>query len=272
MSTAIKFNTYGAGYSVGDMGYIESYAFDEEKGHIAIIVNLSKETVVVAPLSNFVIVAYASVAEIVMQREQAVTGAQIQKKDSPLFKKAVYIDVETTGTDPVKHGIHQLSGIIEVDGGEVENFDFRPRPRDNEEISEEALKVAGVTKDQIMAGTPPGEVLIKFKNMLKKYVDPYDKTDKFQFVGYNASFDMKFIREFFKKGEDSYFGSWFYFPYIDVMSKAAYELRNERNNLPNFKLTTVAKYLGIEFDEEKAHNALFDIELTKEVLKRLENK
>ena len=32
------------------------------------------------------------------------------------MSKLFYFDVETTGLDAKKHGIHQLSGAIEIDG------------------------------------------------------------------------------------------------------------------------------------------------------------
>lgn len=48
-------------------------------------------------------------------------------------------------------------------------------------------------------------------------------------------------------------------------------LRNERNDpkLPDFKLLTVCKYLGIPVDETKLHDALYDIELTRELFLEL---
>lgn len=42
--------------------------------------------------------------------------------------KIVFFDLETTGTNPGKHGIHQISGEIVIDGQTVEQFDFKVRP------------------------------------------------------------------------------------------------------------------------------------------------
>ena len=41
------------------------------------------------------------------------------------------------------------------------------------------------------------------------------------FAGYNARFDMDFVRALFEKSGDSYFGSWFYSAPLDVMSFVA---------------------------------------------------
>lgn len=39
----------------------------------------------------------------------------------------------------------------------------------------------------------------------------------------------------------------------------------ERASLVNFKLMTVAKYLGHDVEEDKLHDALYDIELTEKI-------
>jgi DNA polymerase-3 subunit epsilon len=39
--------------------------------------------------------------------------------------KYFFFDLETTGTKYWKNGIHQISGLIEIDGEIKEKFDFR---------------------------------------------------------------------------------------------------------------------------------------------------
>lgn len=63
--------------------------------------------------------------------------------------KVVFFDLETTGTLVNKHGIHQISGMIVIDGEVKETFDFKVQPNPKAEIVQEALDVAGVTKEQI---------------------------------------------------------------------------------------------------------------------------
>ena len=55
--------------------------------------------------------------------------------------KLLFFDLETTGTNPARHGIHQISGIVEIDGVEQERFDFKVRPNPKAEILDEALAV-----------------------------------------------------------------------------------------------------------------------------------
>lgn len=89
--------------------------------------------------------------------------------------KVVFFDLETTGTLVNKHGIHQISGAIVVDGEVKEEFDFKVQPNPKAEITQEALEVAGVTKEQILSYPPMNVVFPKFIAMLDKYVDRFNK-------------------------------------------------------------------------------------------------
>lgn len=180
--------------------------------------------------------------------------------------KLLFFDLETTGTNPGKNGIHQISGEIVIDGVSKEQFDFRVQPNPKAIIEEEALKVAGVTREQVLAYPPMQQVHSEFVAMLEKYVDKYNKKDKFFLVGYNnAAFDNPFLRGFFLQNGDQYFGSWFWSNTIDVMVLASAYLATRRPDMENFKLSTVAKTLGVDVESESLHNALYDINLTKAV-------
>lgn len=180
--------------------------------------------------------------------------------------KLVFFDLETTGTNPGKHGIHQISGQIVIDGVVKESFDFHVQPNPKALIEEEALKVGGVTREQILAYPPMQQVYQEFVAMLGKYVDKFNKKDKFFLVGYNnAAFDNQFLRGFFLQNGDVYFGSWFWSNSIDVMVLASAYLATHRPEMENFKLSTVAKTLGIVVNDDSLHDAMYDIELTKAV-------
>jgi len=182
------------------------------------------------------------------------------------MSKLFYFDVETTGTDSKLHGIHQIAGFIEIAGSIEEKFNFNVRPKANAVIEEEALKVANVTKEQIQAYSPMREVYNKLLVILGKYVQKFDRQDKFFLVGFNnSSFDNGMFRQWFTDNGDKYFGSWFWSNCEDAMVLATGPLMEQRHLMPDFKLKTVAKYLGIEVDETKLHDALYDIELTKAI-------
>ena len=106
--------------------------------------------------------------------------------------------------------------------------------------------------------------------MLLFFLKSFDKKDKFHLVGYNnASFDNPFFRAFFVQNSDVYFGSWFWSDSIDCMVLASNKLRSKRSELVDFKQSTVAKYLGIEIDESKLHDAEYDIKICIQIFNKL---
>lgn len=178
--------------------------------------------------------------------------------------KLFYYDLETTGTLFWKNGIHQISGCIEIDGKVQDEFDFKVCPYENAVIVPDALKVAGVSKSQVMAYDSMEKTHKALYRVLGKYVNKFDGKDKFHLVGYNnRGFDDPFFRAWFKQNNDKYFGSWFWPDSIDVMVLACNYLASERHKISNFKLATVCEYVGIDVIENRLHDATYDIELTR---------
>lgn len=186
--------------------------------------------------------------------------------------KLFFFDLETTGLDHKTNGIHQLSGSIDVNGVECLKFNIKMAPPSDLIVEDAALKIAGVTKDDIMKYPSYEEAYKTLIRMLYKFVDKYNNGDKFFLVGYNnAAFDNQFLRSFFAKNNDKYFGSWFWSNSFDVMVLASYLLKDRRSTMRDFKLKTVAAALGIEVDESKLHDAEYDIDLTKKMFYKFHN-
>lgn len=183
--------------------------------------------------------------------------------------KFCFIDVETTGTDPKKHGLVQLAGKFVVDGKVVEKFNINAAPFPGDVIEAEALAVTGLTEEIIRAYPNPRESYRAFVRMLGQHCDKFKRSDKFQFVGYYADFDAGQVRSWFEKNNDQYFGSWFWMPVLDVAKLAGVRLMEKRHHMSDFRLLTVAKFLGLEVDPEKAHDADYDIDLTIQIFKQL---
>lgn len=184
--------------------------------------------------------------------------------------KLLFFDLETTGTSPELNGIHQLSGAIVIDGEVKETFDYRVCPRYDAKIEQGALDIAGVTKEQILSYPSMKEVYGNFLDILSKYVNRYDKNDKFYLVGYNiVAFDNPFLRRWFLDNGDNFFGSWFWSNSIDVMVLATPYLAEQRSQMTNFKQSSVANALGILVVDSKLHDALYDIELCKAIYDKI---
>ena len=183
-------------------------------------------------------------------------------------EKLFFYDLETTGLNPARHGVHQISGIITINGEVKEKIDLKVRPNPKAAIEQPALDVGNVTREQILAYPKMDVVFSELTAILSKYVDKFNKQDKLHLVGYNImGFDNDFFRGFWIQNGDKYFGSMFWSDSIDVMALASNEFRDSRSEMVNFKLATVAEKCGIHVDETKLHDASYDIYLTMEIFK-----
>jgi len=183
--------------------------------------------------------------------------------------KLIYLDIETTGIPCPASGLIQLSGAIEIDGEFKEQFNFRMRPFPEDVVSDEALTVNGASRADLAVYDESARVFEQFVDLLGKYVDRYDRSDKFHLVAYNARFDADHLRAWFEKCGDRYFGSWFWHPVIDVMGLASVVLMRERPDICGYKLVTLAEAMGLHVDEDAVHDAVYDAELTRQLFPRL---
>lgn len=194
-------------------------------------------------------------------------------------QKEITFDVETSGTyhydrgelqedGTVKllkqNGILQLTAKIKIGGETKSVYNEYMQPLRGQLIDPGALKVNGITMEQIQGFQTPREAFDKFMDIINVYIDPYDKKDKFTLSGYNARFDDNFLRQWFTNIDPSvWYGSYFRWPAIDISNMAAEYIGDGWKTMENFKLMTVAEKLGIEIDESRAHDSLYDVEITE---------
>ena len=196
-------------------------------------------------------------------------GTEEEGASRPSQAKLAFIDVETTGLNPQLHTVWSFAGIVEVDGA-LETITFRCRPTPGAVIDDKALSIGGISLEELNNLEDPREAKIHLEAALGRHADKFNRIDKFHFIGYNAKFDADFLRNWYLQMGDSYYGSWFWNPPIDVMNLASYVLMEERHRMKDFKLATVARQFSIDVDESKTHDPLYDIQLTMQLYKRLE--
>lgn len=177
------------------------------------------------------------------------------------MSKLLFLDVETTGVDKKVNALHQLSGCVVIDNVVIECFDYKIRPFDGAIIEQEALDVCHLSKETLFGEDylPESEVFAAFSVICNKYINKFNKQDKFFLVGYNVHFDKDFMYEFFMRNHDKYFFSFVWGNHLDVMVLAAHKLMDKRPQMKDFKQGTVAKFVGFEVNEESLHNSLYDI-------------
>lgn len=182
--------------------------------------------------------------------------------------KLLYYDLETTGTDPRKHGIHQLAGYVESDGRIVETFNISMQPNPKAIIDSQALKIAGIDESDFWLYPTMAEAFHEFHVLLDRHVKAGDPRDRLWQVGFNnRAFDDIFLRAWFAQNGHPMYMAYFYPESIDVMVLAGYFLQGTdvRADMKRFTLSSVARALGIEVDPGKTHDALYDIHLTREI-------
>lgn len=186
--------------------------------------------------------------------------------------KMLWLDLETTGTNHAKHGIHQIAGMVEINGEIKEKFDIKLKPNPKALIDQGALDAGKVTMEQINTYQSFYSGYMELHTILGRYVDKFNKNDKFHLAGYNTqAFDGQFLRGLFLQNDDNYYGSFFWNASIDVMLIAAWRLKYARPFMKDFKLMTVAKHMGVEVDESKLHDAFYDIDITKQLYHRIDS-
>jgi DNA polymerase III subunit epsilon len=179
------------------------------------------------------------------------------------MSKVLWLDTETTGLT-ASSTIIQIAGIIVIDGKEMERFNLKCRPFKGSEINPEALEVTGLTEAEIMLYPDPVEQHQKLTEIFGKYINKFNKADKFILAGHNVSFDLAQMIRWFNKCNDKYLGSYIDFKRTLDTNQLfrAFQLAGVFPELENTKLSTIAEYFHIEFD---AHDAVADVEATRKI-------
>lgn len=178
--------------------------------------------------------------------------------------KILFLDIESTGDDYKEHSLVQLSGIY-LDSKGQEEFNYYLKPLSENSFQQQALEIIGMSMQELRDRGEENKIVFKkFLSFLDSKVKKFNKQDKIQMFAYNAKFDEDFLRQFFLDNDNDFYGAYFWNS-IDILSIAANELIEERYKMKNFKLGTVAKYLGINFDENKIHDALEDARIAMKI-------
>lgn len=179
--------------------------------------------------------------------------------------KLLWFDTETTGIDHNECAIWQLSGLVEIDGRVVDEFDFRIAPFPGCKVEEGARKLQDGRKWDVaeLREAPSLQAqLTAFKSKMGRYVNKFDRDDKFVPCGFNVHFDIDFLIASFKRCGDKYFGSWFFWAPIDVRTFVGVAVGKYGQRFKDYKLKTICDGLGISLD---AHDALSDIKATRDL-------
>lgn len=181
--------------------------------------------------------------------------------------KLLFLDTETTGVEPDKHGVVQIAGIVEINGEVKEEFNFLCKPFAHQTYSPKAFEMNGRTWEEVQGFADPREVYGKLTGVLSKYVDRYSKNSasRFKIAGQNIQFDYGMMEAWFKNCGDNYWYSFVDRRGVDLMICTSMLSAAGRMPIPDFKLATICRHLGVQFEGSGAHDALSDIRATRKV-------
>ena len=147
----------------------------------------------------------------------------------------VALDVETTGFSPIVNELIEISAIKYQGSKKVDTFSTLIKPK--ESIPYRITDITGITNDMVKNSPQIEQVMPKLIEFIGNST----------IVAHNANFDYKFIQNYsnnsFSKNK-----------LVDTVTIS----RKLYPNLPNHKLGTVAKQIGIM--EDGFHRAEFDCE------------
>jgi DNA polymerase III epsilon subunit-like protein len=179
--------------------------------------------------------------------------------------KVLYFDTETTGTNVRMHDVWQFAAIAEINRQPVESVIFEFQPFNWDYVSPEALEIHGRNTEYLRGLQTPRQGYNQIRKFLEKYIKKFNKKDKFIACGYNIDFDMQFMKAFFEKNGDQFFGSWVQMnsnTYWDVLHLVRLLWRRGFIPTENCKLETICNYFGIPIN---AHDAFSDICASREL-------
>jgi DNA polymerase-3 subunit epsilon len=105
------------------------------------------------------------------------------------------------------------------------------------------------------------------QTIFSKYINKYDRNDKFTACGHNCGFDMRFLDSLFRKCNDKYFGSWIDYHFLDTMILLNFLKFKNELQIENVKLVTASRHFGVELTD--AHNSMADIKATRELFYKI---
>lgn len=158
----------------------------------------------------------------------------------------VVIDTETTGLNPETERIIELSAIKVKNGKVVARFSTLIYP--GKKISKKITNITGIRNKDVYDKPPIEIILPRFKNFIEDYT----------LVAHNIRFDINMLNAECIRCRIGLINN----PLIDTVSIAKKII--EKEMMPNYKLETIKKVLGIDVI---SHRAMSDCEVCNYIYK-----
>ena len=181
----------------------------------------------------------------------------------------VVVDIETSGFNAKKHALLEIAAVIvEFDANKdlviTERHNSHVLPFRNAELDEAALKFNGIDPYH------PFRMAVEEEEALKLLFNPIQKAIKRNcckraiLVGHNPAFDLAFLNAAIHRTKIKR-SPFHQFSTFDTATLGGLVYQQT-------VLSKVIKSAGLEWDDNKAHSALYDAEKTAEVFCKIVNR
>jgi len=176
-------------------------------------------------------------------------------KNPPLL----FLDFETSGLDPARHGIIQVAWILEKDGDIVAEKCFDVQLDSQSDICMAALDVNGFTISRIIMGKTLSYMIAALKGDLFQAVtsDLLPRP-----VGHNIGFDLGFLKVASEKCREHIQFHLDFKRAIDTRAVLQWFDYCGKIYLSDYKLETACKFYGITL---RPHDALEDVRAVRQL-------
>ena len=173
------------------------------------------------------------------------------------MNKILFIDSVTTGMSPERCAIYRSGGIFAVDGVEVKRFEIRMRHFPGADIAGRSLDICEESRATLARYPSQEKGFRDFIALLDEQVDRSNPRDKMYISGFNSSrFEYAFIMEWFHRCDNRHFRDYFYVQTYDLMTLTCLYAMEKRPFLPDFKLETAARILGVSCPVEDRYDCI----------------
>lgn len=167
--------------------------------------------------------------------------------------KIIFLDLETTGFSRDYDYIIEVAAILYDEETRTKLDTFHEYIRPGKRIPQKITEITGISEAMVVNCRTEEEVLRDFFEWVM-----FNKPDRM--TAYNSSFDSGFI----EAKRDKYRIPMKTYDWFDMMTYGR-QLKKEGKTI-NYKQTTVAEFLGIEYD---AHSAIEDVTALIQIYEKL---
>ena len=172
-------------------------------------------------------------------------------------QRITIFDVETGGTDAMKHSILQVAIAVFENGKELDAIKLNI-VHDEYSVTEVAMKINKIDLDN-HKGFTPEEAVNKIITFMAKYFD-----EPAQVCGHNVSFDVSFIKKMFQDVGENY-DRIFSYRLLDTSAVARFLIF--MGVIPSGgSLGDLLTYFKVPHDKMELHDALVDCRVTYQLL------